>query len=282
MFNSAKQQCNKRKGPSYIDLTSDGLDTDSYADQKKPPPRKLAKSASMWTDDSHDVKLVSSDEEAFYVPSYMLKAQSAVFRDMLSSELLDPFLSRSDGNAKLPPQRHHHVLELIDDELENAENLTIVLTLLDSLDYTLTDFVTTHKSKTPTIMWSILLFAKKWDMPFLCSRLSDWICQLAVESHKPPYNKFSQFDFFKLAACSGLPHAASVVLSTWWCPKDKPEWTVWAFTGCRPLNPEFLTRREWVALPPEYKRALQRSLTLHPRDRLARAREFQAMVTTDM
>ncbi|ODN75828.1 hypothetical protein L202_05826 [Cryptococcus amylolentus CBS 6039] len=208
--------------------------------------------------------------------------KSAVFRDMLSSELLDSSLSRLDGDAKSTPQRHHHVLELIDDELENAENLTIVLTLLDSLNYKLTDFVATHKSKTPTIMWSILLFAKKWGMPFLCSRLSDWICQLAVESHKPPYTKFSQYDFFKLAACFGLLHAASVVLSTWWCPRDKPEWTVWAFPGFGPLDPELLTRREWVALPFEYMSALQTSLALHPRDRLERARMFHALVTTDM
>ncbi|WVQ77546.1 hypothetical protein IAR50_007233 [Cryptococcus sp. DSM 104548] len=173
-------------------MAGDGSNTASYIVNNL---RKLSVSSderedivSGWDNKAHDTKLISSDCRVFYVPSYMLTTQSIVFREMFSSDLMLLALSRtdvsSDGSQNGDQQPSHHLLlELTDKELENAQVLTNVLTLLDSLECTLTDFISTHESKTPDVLWSILIFASKWDMPFLRFRMSDWTCQLAVDSY---------------------------------------------------------------------------------------------------
>ncbi|ODO01863.1 hypothetical protein L198_02591 [Cryptococcus wingfieldii CBS 7118] len=167
-----------------------------------------------------DILLVSSNGTGFLIESYMLKAHSSVFRDMLSSNDLLPSHSSS------PSERAR--LDLSGDT-ENAATVKTVLSILDD-GLTLRALVDDLKSQSIPVLHNMLHFAQEWDMPFLSNHVQsilskalqhpdDLIRQVAEE-------RLSPGDIFILAARSEMPHLARLAvarMSYWFDESDRPE-----------------------------------------------------------
>ncbi|ODN75835.1 hypothetical protein L202_05830 [Cryptococcus amylolentus CBS 6039] len=235
----------------------------SPVQRKTPDGRVLYKG---WSDDSLDTLIVSSDNKRFYIEGCMLEGHSTVFRDMFSvrAATSPPQTPLSPCSSGSPYPR---LLELTDTTSEDSQTICTLLFILEDAQYTLSRLVTFAGVRTVPILYHVPLFAKKWEMRFLISHLHEWICKVALESYKAPYNKFSQHDFLKLAMLADLPYAAHAVISSWTLPVVLQEYGYWAVRSEDALDIMKWSKKAWAEWTPEWLYALQHSSVDSPGDK---------------
>ncbi|TYJ51850.1 hypothetical protein B9479_007568 [Cryptococcus floricola] len=192
-----------------------------------------------WSTDG-DTLLVSSDGTGFLVESYMLKAHSSVFRDMLSSnDLLPSYSSAHSERARLD----------LPEDTENAATVKTVLSILDD-GLMLPALVDDLERQSIPVLDNVLHFAKKWDMPFLSNHVES-ILSKALQH--PEEERLSLGDIFILAARSDLPHVASLAvarMSYWFDQSDRPVKGVKTPRYTHWWHPEFMTGAAYPCIKP--------------------------------
>ncbi|TYJ52325.1 hypothetical protein B9479_007084 [Cryptococcus floricola] len=233
-----------------------------------------------WSDDCLDTLIVSSDDKGFYINGCMLEGHSTVFRDMFSVQAVTspPQTPVSPSSSGSP---HPRLLELTDTTFEDSQTISSVLFILEDAQYTLSRLIASAGVRTVPILHHVLLFAQKWDIRFITSRLHEWICEVAIESHRAPYNKFSQYDFLKLAMFADLPYAGYTVIGSWSPPVALDvTFAFWRERREDALDIMKWSKKTWAVWTLEWLYALQHSLVDSPGDKQKRAASFIKHLTS--
>ncbi|ODN81087.1 hypothetical protein L202_03182 [Cryptococcus amylolentus CBS 6039] len=209
---------------------------------------------------SNEIKLVSADNFSFYVPKYLLQANSRVLCESLELP------------AESPP-----IIAFSDREFEYGNLIALFLLVNQGVGFSaaLKELHDEYNYPSRRVSWlfGFLLFAKKYDCRIPLRLWHNYLYNLVRENY-PPASLVWPLDVFVLAARADLPDLSALVLELYVPnPTDPPDLNfdfTFAEFGCLashlPFELEHFPREAWDHLPVRYLYALQQSSAKNSRN----------------
>ncbi|ODO06040.1 hypothetical protein L198_01269 [Cryptococcus wingfieldii CBS 7118] len=116
-----------------------------------------------WNDTSNGIRLVSSDDVAFFVPIYLLQTGSTVFREMFSVVVVqNPSSQTLSPHPSATSATQTHSIEMTDTEFETSGTIHMFLNAVQGIS------LRSYVNNVPVfdrvqVIESLLRFAQKWE-----------------------------------------------------------------------------------------------------------------------
>ncbi|ODN81100.1 hypothetical protein L202_03195 [Cryptococcus amylolentus CBS 6039] len=163
-------------------------------------------------DTSNGIRLVSSDDVAFFVPIYILQTGSTVFREMFSLVVVqNPSSQTLSPHPSTTSATQTHSIEMTDTEFETSGTIHIFLNAVQGISlrsYIINDVPITDRVQ---VIESLLRFAQKWESG---PALAAYERVLMDEATKSFWKEscLEPLDIFALAALGDLTDVAALVI----------------------------------------------------------------------
>ncbi|TYJ52252.1 hypothetical protein B9479_007158 [Cryptococcus floricola] len=207
--------------------------------------------------DSKDVeiKVVSADGIALYVPEHLLKSHSEVLSSMIN-----------DIPPPTPGGTDPRLIEFSDPDIEGYKTLHLFLAVVtqNSLEGAIARDET-DGGRGETLI-SAMRFAEKWDCGMAAHLITLYLMELARRGRDQDI--IDPFDIFVIAAQLDLPHIAAKVIELYTGKEDAADSASQSPTSTWPfllsgemVDIDTLEDEAWQVVPGSYLRALYRAST---------------------
>ncbi|ODO09559.1 hypothetical protein I350_03162 [Cryptococcus amylolentus CBS 6273] len=233
--------------------------------ERDPKNRKIEVTAhESWNDTSNEIRLVSTDGIAFFVPKYLLQAGSTVFRDMFSVTQGAPAQSHSSSTTKVT---HHHTIEMTDDYFEGSDTILLFLDAVRGLPLSSQAQIRSKlDGEIVHALECLLQFAKKWDSDLTLAAYEMVLLHEATDCYWKD-SQLTPIDIFALAALGGFSDVAAMVVRLYRpikatdgsCSYERIDGRWGVLDPEDMFYPSNMSKEAWQTIPVEYMYALEMS-----------------------